>query len=193
MRQILVVDYEYCSGCHTCEIACQQEHGMDPDKYGIKLTQIGPDEIKPRKWQFEFLPIPTDRCDICANRQAKGKLPSCVQHCQAGCLYLRDADDCRSSHWDARLVVSRCNRTGRLDDMRYPTAPCLKWIACCFEMVLSRLFPTYIMRGKARGKQSGENRYSVRISLACVYAQLYRNREELFRFSACSQQSYRWS
>ena len=48
MRQVLVVDYEYCSGCHTCEIACQQEHGMDPDKYGIKLTQIGPDEIKPR-------------------------------------------------------------------------------------------------------------------------------------------------
>lgn len=93
MRQVLVVDYEYCSGCHTCEIACQQEHGMDPDKYGIKLTQIGPDEIKPRKWQFEFLPIPTDRCDICANRQAKGKLPSCVQHCQAGYLYLRDADD----------------------------------------------------------------------------------------------------
>ena len=90
MREVLVVDYEYCSGCHTCEIACQQEHGLEPDQYGIKLTQIGPDEIRPRKWQFEFIPVPTD---LCATRQGKGKLPSCVQHCQAGCLYLKKHDE----------------------------------------------------------------------------------------------------
>ena len=88
MRQMLVVDYEYCSGCHTCEIACQQEHGFEPDQYGIKLTQIGPDQLSETKWQYEFLPIPTDRCDRCANRQAEGKIPTCVQHCQAGCIYI---------------------------------------------------------------------------------------------------------
>ena len=43
MRQMLAIDYEYCSGCHTCEIACQQEHGLAPDKFGIELKQIGPD------------------------------------------------------------------------------------------------------------------------------------------------------
>ena len=76
MRQMLAIDYEYCSGCHTCEIACQQEHGLAPDKFGIELKQIGPDEISKNKWQYEFLPVPTDRCDRCA------------QHCQAGCIYV---------------------------------------------------------------------------------------------------------
>ena len=45
MRQMIAIDYEYCSGCHTCEIACQQENGLGPDKYGIKLHQIGPDQL----------------------------------------------------------------------------------------------------------------------------------------------------
>ena len=88
MNQVLVVDYDYCSGCHTCEIACQQEHGFAPDQYGIKLTQVGPDQITERKWQYDFVPVPTDRCDRCAKRQDSGKVPSCVQHCQAGCIYV---------------------------------------------------------------------------------------------------------
>ena len=83
MRQMLAVDYEFCTGCHTC----QQEHGLAPSRFGIKLTQIGPDQITERKWQYEFVPVPTDRCDRCARRQAAGKPPTCVQHCQAGCLY----------------------------------------------------------------------------------------------------------
>lgn len=88
MRQMIAIDYEYCSGCHTCEIACQQENDLGPDKYGIKLHQIGPDQLSERKWQYEFVPVPTDRCNRCAPRQATGKVPSCMQHCQAGCIYV---------------------------------------------------------------------------------------------------------
>lgn len=87
MRKYLAIDYEYCSGCHTCEIACQQEHGFMPDQYGIELKQIGPDQITDRHWQFEFVPVPTERCDKCSHRQSFGKVPTCVQHCQAGCIY----------------------------------------------------------------------------------------------------------
>lgn len=83
MNQVLVVDYDYCSGCHTCEIACQQEHGFAPDQYGIKLTQVGPDQITERKWQYDFVPVPTDQCNLCAERTAKGKKPLCVKHCQS--------------------------------------------------------------------------------------------------------------
>lgn len=93
MRQMLAIDYEYCSGCHTCEIACQQEHGFAPNQYGIKLAQIGPEQLNETKWQYEFVPIPTDRCDRCAERQAKGKIPTCVQHCQAGCIYLGEMSE----------------------------------------------------------------------------------------------------
>ena len=94
MRKYLAVDYEFCTGCHTCEIACQQEHGLAPDRFGIKLTQIGPDQLDERRWQYEFVPVPTDRCDRCARRQAAGKAPTCVQHCQAGCLYCGTLDTC---------------------------------------------------------------------------------------------------
>lgn len=32
--------------CHTCEVACQQEfYGLEAEQFGIKLTQIGPDQI----------------------------------------------------------------------------------------------------------------------------------------------------
>ena len=87
MRKYLVIDYDYCTGCHTCEIACQQEHDLEPNQFGIQLTTIGPDHISEDHWQYEFVPVPTERCDRCASRLAAGKQPSCVKHCQAGCMH----------------------------------------------------------------------------------------------------------
>lgn len=28
MRNGLLIDYEFCTGCQSCEIACKQEHGF---------------------------------------------------------------------------------------------------------------------------------------------------------------------
>ena len=104
MRKLIAVDYEFCTGCHTCEIACQQEHGLEPEQFGIKLTQIGPYQITDRTWQYEFVPVPTDRCDRCASRQREGKDPSCVHHCQAGCLYYGTLEEL-SAKIDKRKVA----------------------------------------------------------------------------------------
>lgn len=82
----LLVDVEYCSGCQACVLACQQEHGYDETKYGLLIHKLGPIEIEKDKWQYDFLPQLTDWCDLCADRVERGKLPSCVQHCQAQCL-----------------------------------------------------------------------------------------------------------
>ena len=38
----LLIDYEYCSGCHSCEIACRNEKDIALDDWGIKLASIGP-------------------------------------------------------------------------------------------------------------------------------------------------------
>ena len=73
MKKAILIDYKYCTGCHTCEVACQKHLGLEPDKWGIKLTQIGPDEVAPRQWQYEFVPVPTDRCNRCADRLERGK------------------------------------------------------------------------------------------------------------------------
>ncbi|MEG1560956.1 MAG: oxidoreductase [Raoultibacter sp.] len=93
MKTMILVDYEYCTGCHTCEVACQQEHGFEAEEFGIKLMQIGPDQIDERHWQYEFIPVPTDRCDRCSGRVAEGKKPTCVHHCQAGCLSFGSLED----------------------------------------------------------------------------------------------------
>lgn len=93
MKNGLLIDYKYCTGCHTCEVACQKEHELAPDQFGIKLNQIGPDQISDRKWQYDFFPSPTDRCDRCLSRVAEGKKPSCVHHCQAGCIFFGPVEE----------------------------------------------------------------------------------------------------
>ena len=85
----ILVDAQWCSGCHSCEVACQMEHGLPVGQTGIKVVKIGPwvigDEAD-ENWQFSYLPIPTKQCDTCAARRGLGKVPTCVQHCQSQCL-----------------------------------------------------------------------------------------------------------
>lgn len=79
----LLIDYEYCYGCEVCEMACKTEHGYTGDVRGIQLTQIGPRRIGEDRWEFTFVPVVTDFCDLCEERTAMGKLPTCVHHCNA--------------------------------------------------------------------------------------------------------------
>ena len=67
----LLINYEYCTGCGTCEMACSVEHDIP---------------IEGKRWQNDIVPIPTDECDLCAKRVEKGKKPTCVKHCQALCM-----------------------------------------------------------------------------------------------------------
>lgn len=92
-RMGILVDYEYCTGCHTCEMACQMEHSLPPERFGIKIAEIGPWEIAKDTWQYTYIPVPTDECDLCAARTAKGKLPNCVHHCQADIMRYGTVDE----------------------------------------------------------------------------------------------------
>ena len=90
----LFIDYDYCCGCHTCEIACQKEHGYEPGEFGVTVQQIGPWKIRgTKKYQFDYLPFPTKLCDLCEERTALGKQPTCVQHCQTGCMKFGEAEN----------------------------------------------------------------------------------------------------
>jgi Fe-S-cluster-containing dehydrogenase component len=82
-RYGLLIDYEYCTGCHTCEVACKMEHEIPVGQWGIKLAEIGPWQISAEKWQLSYIPVPTEQCNLCGQRVAAGKKPACVQHCQA--------------------------------------------------------------------------------------------------------------
>lgn len=95
----LLIDYKWCTGCHTCEIACQQEHGYQPTelgekgRIGISPYEIGPHDLGNDRYQYEFLPVPTELCDLCAERVEAGKEPTCVKHCQAGCMYFGPVEE----------------------------------------------------------------------------------------------------
>ena len=81
----LLIDYEYCTGCHTCEIACAQEHHWSAGMSGIKVIEVI--QKKPKdKLYLAYLAFPTELCVLCAGRTKKGLEPACVQHCMAACM-----------------------------------------------------------------------------------------------------------
>jgi Fe-S-cluster-containing dehydrogenase component len=80
----LLIDYNYCTGCMSCEVACQQEHNHPTGQSGIRVTEYVMDT--PKGLAIDNLPFPTALCDLCAARTARGEQPACVKHCQASCM-----------------------------------------------------------------------------------------------------------
>ena len=78
----MLINYDYCTGCHSCEVACRAEHGFADDEGGIVVKQVGPWEYAPDLFQYAFMPVITDQCDQCKDRVGQGKDPTCVHHCQ---------------------------------------------------------------------------------------------------------------
>ena len=93
----ILINYEYCTGCHSCEVACKKYLELPKGEFGIKLTEIGPwkytASAQEGKWEWTYLPEITKACNMCENRVAKGKMPMCVQHCQAWCMYYGEVED----------------------------------------------------------------------------------------------------
>lgn len=79
----MLIDYEFCDGCHTCEMACKMELDLKEGQYGIQVFSAGPWKIEGKKYQYDFVPVPTDMCNFCVDRIAAGKTPSCQHHCQS--------------------------------------------------------------------------------------------------------------
>lgn len=95
----ILINYEFCTGCHSCEVACRNELGLTHGEFGIKLTEVGPYKYKhdrgtdESQWEWTYMPVITKACNMCAPRTEAGKLPSCVQVCQAWCIYTGEVED----------------------------------------------------------------------------------------------------
>ena len=79
----LLINYDFCIGCHVCEVACKQEHSRPVGEWGIRVMEVEP-EISGGK--LYYFPFPTDNCNLCSKRTARGLQPACVKHCQAGVM-----------------------------------------------------------------------------------------------------------
>ena len=82
----LLIEYDYCTGCHSCEVACQQEHGYPAERYGITVTEHILKTLD--GMSIYYLPFPTDLCNLCSHRTKDDRRPACVKHCQASCMYV---------------------------------------------------------------------------------------------------------
>lgn len=91
MKNGLLIDYEYCTGCNSCIVACKQEHNYPVGKGGIQVSEIVTQGEK--KVRMDFLPFPTEFCDLCAGRTSKGEKPVCVKHCMAKCMMFGPLDE----------------------------------------------------------------------------------------------------
>ena len=84
-RKGLIINYDYCTGCRACEMACRQ-NDFPIENCGIKVVQIGPVPLYKSKWLFDYIPIRTDLCHFCWERTNKGKLTLCEHHCPTQCI-----------------------------------------------------------------------------------------------------------
>ncbi|MBF0236934.1 MAG: 4Fe-4S dicluster domain-containing protein [SAR324 cluster bacterium] len=80
---IVVIDYNWCIGCHYCVVACpywaRRFNWEDPD--------LPPEKINPVTHYLGNRPRERgvmEKCTFCVQRTRKGKLPACLEACPTG-------------------------------------------------------------------------------------------------------------
>jgi Fe-S-cluster-containing dehydrogenase component len=81
----LLIEYEYCTGCLACVVACSQEYKWPAGMAGMKVNEIVENLPKDKNY-LVYLPFPTELCVLCAARRKEGKEPACAVHCMARCI-----------------------------------------------------------------------------------------------------------
>ena len=105
-KHALIIDYKYCTGCHSCEVACRQEKAIaSQEEWGVKLAEIGPWKLDGDAWEWDYVPMPTQRCDLCAERTRAGKVPACVHHCQSLAMEFGPVDELARKVTKPRMVL----------------------------------------------------------------------------------------
>lgn len=71
----LLIDYEFCTGCQSCEISCKEERDCPVGKWGIRVLDEGPWEIEEGHYNWNKLPAPTDSAISAPTTQARDVSP----------------------------------------------------------------------------------------------------------------------
>ena len=89
----LLFDYEYCTNCGSCVASCKVEHNLPNGQNGITMFGDGPWKVDEEYWNYNWYALPTDLCDMCADRTAAGREPICVHHCLANVITYGPIDE----------------------------------------------------------------------------------------------------
>ena len=88
----LLIDYEYCTGCYACQVACAQEYRWPAGMGGMRVIEME-QKLPNDKAYLSYLPFPTELCILCTPRTRQGLEPACVKHCMAACMKYGRVED----------------------------------------------------------------------------------------------------
>ena len=149
-RKGMLINYDYCTGCHTCEVACRVEHGFPDDQGGVAVAQTGPWEYAPDRYQFRACPSsPTSATSApSAGRRARIPLASTTARRSSCATATRP-------NWLARQRKgrSRCCtfcRAARLVRAR-PSARAVRRVCACGALAQRRLLRAAAGSARATG------------------------------------------
>jgi Fe-S-cluster-containing dehydrogenase component len=91
----MLIDYEYCTGCKSCEVACKQEYHRPSGRVGGVEVKEFIHRLPNDQLFITYIPTFTRACVFCAGRVKKGMAPACVKHCMANILAFGKLDDLR--------------------------------------------------------------------------------------------------
>ena len=94
-RKGILVDMNYCTGCHACEVACKQENQFPVGVGGIKITEMITETLDSPRVHFDYVPYFSKQCSLCAARINSGEdtKPACVKHCGTASLHYGDFEE----------------------------------------------------------------------------------------------------
>lgn len=100
----LLIDFEYCTGCFTCQVACAQEYSRPKDQVGIQVMETVTIKADGNPY-LAFLPFPTENCNLCRGRTKEGGQPTCVKHCMANVIQYGSVDKLAEKMNKPRMVL----------------------------------------------------------------------------------------
>jgi Fe-S-cluster-containing dehydrogenase component len=109
----ILIDYDYCTGCHSCEVACQQEHDYPVGTNGIMVREY--EYESNGRVRIDYLPFFTQHCDLCKARRTRerNELPACVKHCQSRCMEFGTTEELTTSLPDRASAALFTHSPGR--------------------------------------------------------------------------------
>ena len=100
----LLIDYEYCTGCFACQVACAQEYRRPKGIVGMQVIERV--QMLPNGRPYLcYIPFPTELCSLCESRTSKGLEPACVKHCMAKCIRHGPVEDLAKEMIKRRMVL----------------------------------------------------------------------------------------
>jgi Fe-S-cluster-containing dehydrogenase component len=101
----MLIDYEYCTGCKTCEIACRQEYQRPAEKLeGVQVHEFK-HTLSNGRLYITNMPFFTKACIFCAGRVKQGLEPACAQHCMANVLKFGEIDELQGQLPEKRKAI----------------------------------------------------------------------------------------